>query len=395
MRRIEMPQEAKKIIDKLYAEGYEAYIVGGCVRDNLIGRTPDDYDITTSAPPEETKRIFERTIDTGIKHGTVTVIENGKPYEVTTFRVDGEYKDNRHPVSISFTKNIKDDLARRDFTVNALAYNDRVGIVDAFSGLDDLEAGVIRCVRNPEERFAEDALRVLRGIRFSSVLDFEIEENTADAILKFAQNLRYVSSERIYVEWKKLLSGVKAYEIILRFKEVIDVFISELKDVEVPDRDSFNGLDYVERQVLLFSACKGQAPALFAEFAKRIKMDSKTRDTSVSVLNAINELAFEKNIDVRAFVIGKSDDVALMSAKIAAVTGIIKEKDGEAIKRLVREDAPRKISQLDINGNDLLAYGIKGANVGKILNKIIYLVATAKLANEKAKIIEFIQSQEK
>ena len=161
MCRIEMPAEARKIIDDLYREGYEAYIVGGCVRDALLGRKADDYDITTSAPPTEIKRIFKRTVDTGLSHGTVTVIENGKPYEVTTFRVDGEYKDNRHPVSVSYTKNVRDDLARRDFTVNALAYNDREGIVDAFSGIEDLNDGVIRCVRNPEERFAEDALRVL------------------------------------------------------------------------------------------------------------------------------------------------------------------------------------------------------------------------------------------
>ena len=253
MCHIKIPTEAKKIIDKLYEAGYEAYIVGGCVRDALLGREAEDYDITTSATPLEIKRIFERTVDTGISHGTVTVIENGKPYEVTTFRVDGEYKDNRHPVSVSYTSNIRDDLARRDFTVNALAYNDREGIVDAFSGISDLQNQTIRCVRDPEERFSEDALRVLRGIRFASVLGFKIEERTADAIRKYSKNLASISSERILAEWKKLLSGKNAYDVIFDYKEVIDVFAEELKNIEMPPRDSFCGLTYDEIQILLFS----------------------------------------------------------------------------------------------------------------------------------------------
>ena len=385
MRRIQMPNEAKKIIDTLYSEGYEAYIVGGCVRDALIGRVADDYDITTSAPPSEVKRIFAKTVDTGIEHGTVTVIENGKPYEVTTFRVDGEYKDNRHPVSILFTSRVEDDLARRDFTVNALAYNDRVGIVDAFFGIEDLDSKIIRCVRNPEERFAEDALRVLRGIRFSSVLSFDIEKDTADAILKYAKNLKDVSSERIFIEWKKLLSGARAYEVISEFKEVVDVFAYELKNVLLPPRESFCGLSWDEREMALFYGSPSPRGA-FETFAKRIKMDSKTRDTSISVLNSIAELSVAESLG--AFLIGKSDEVSLKAAKIAVALGVCDATVYEKINSLIEADSPRKIAHLNINGNDLIERGVKGEAIGKILNEALYLVATNELPNERVAILD-------
>lgn len=388
MRRIGMPSEARKIIDALYSAGYEAYIVGGCVRDELLGREPEDYDITTSAPPEEIKRLFEKTVDTGIEHGTVTVIENGKPYEVTTFRMDGEYKDNRHPVSISYTGNVKEDLARRDFTVNALAYNDKEGIIDAFSGIDDLEKGVIRCVREPSERFSEDALRVLRGIRFSSVLGFDIEENTAKAIKKYAKNLNDISAERIYTEWKKLLSGKGAYDVVLEFKEVIEVFIPELKGKEVPPRAAFSGLTWDERQILLFASCENSGH--FQSFAKRIKMDTKTRDMAVSVLNNVAELAEEKKTDLRRFVIGKSDELSEKCAKVAAALGICSESTVSKTKELITKDAPRKLSQLAINGNDLIKLGIKGEKIGKLLDKILFMVATEQVQNTKEKLVDYI-----
>ena len=389
MRRIEMPAEARKIIECLYREGYEAYIVGGCVRDALLGRVPDDYDITTSASPQEIKRIFERTVDTGISHGTVTVIENGRPYEVTTFRVDGEYKDNRHPASVSYTTNVRDDLARRDFTVNALAYNDREGIVDAFSGIEDLKNGIIRCVRNPDERFSEDALRVLRGIRFSSVLGFKIEDETKQGIRKFANNLSSISSERIYVEWKKLLSGRGAYDVICDFKDVIEVFAEELKGIEMPPRDSFYGLSYDERQLVLFALC--ESSSAFGTFAKRIKMDSKTRDTGIAVLDAIRELE-PQNTDPRLFVIGKRDEVSLCSAKIAAALGKCESEALDEVKELIDSDAPRRVSQLKINGNDLKELGIRGEAIGETLAKALADVALGTVENEAESLLEYVKS---
>lgn len=388
MRYVNMPKEARKIIDTLYDAGHEAYIVGGCVRDELLGRVPEDYDITTSASSEEIKRLFERTVDTGIQHGTVTVIESGKPYEVTTFRIDGEYKDNRHPVSVSYTKNIREDLARRDFTVNALAYNEREGIIDAFSGKEDLENRIIRCVREPEERFAEDALRVLRGIRFSSVLGFDIEERTAAAIKKYAPNLKDISAERIYTEWKKLLSGDGAHDVISEFKEVIEVFIPELKGREVPPRAAFLSLTWDERQILLFGNAGGSDD--FIEFAKRIKMDTKTRETAVYVLNSLRELDKEKHCDPRIFLIGKSDVISFKCVKIASSLGICDPDTAEQIENLIKADAPRQLSQLKINGSDLLKLGIKGERIGKTLDEILLLVATEKIENNKEKILEYI-----
>lgn len=202
---LELPEKVKKIIDILEEHGKEAYAVGGCVRDSLLGRTPDDWDITTSATPEEVKQIFRRTVDTGIAHGTVTVLMGGEGFEITTYRVDGEYEDSRHPKEVTFTASLEEDLKRRDFTINAMAYNPREGVVDYFSGIQDLKNKIIRCVGNPVERFTEDALRILRAVRFSAQLGFEIEEQTRAALRQIAPNLQHVSAERIQAELIKLL----------------------------------------------------------------------------------------------------------------------------------------------------------------------------------------------
>lgn len=207
------------IIDSLEAAGYEAYAVGGCVRDSILDREPDDWDITTSALPRDVKRIFPRTVDTGIEHGTVTVLTGGRTHEVTTYRVDGAYRDFRHPEGVSFTSSLPEDLARRDFTVNAMAYNDRTGLVDLYGGMDDLQKKTIRCVGDPRERFAEDALRILRAVRFSAQLGFSIEKQTEEAILALAGNLSRISAERICTELVKLITSdhpsylEKAYEL--------------------------------------------------------------------------------------------------------------------------------------------------------------------------------------
>lgn len=204
---MELPESVIKIIQKLEANGFEAYAVGGCVRDALLGLTPDDWDITTSAEPEQVKAIFHRTIDTGIKHGTVTVRLGGESFEVTTYRIDGKYEDGRHPEEVTFTKSLEEDLKRRDFTINAMAVNPGTGIVDLFDGQEDLKNGVIRCVGNPVERFSEDALRMMRAVRFAAKLDFTIEEKTRAAILELKDNLRKVSAERIQTELTKLITS--------------------------------------------------------------------------------------------------------------------------------------------------------------------------------------------
>lgn len=205
--QIQLPDKVHKIINTLEEAGFEAYAVGGCVRDSVLGRKPDDWDITTSARPKEIKTLFQRTVDTGIKHGTVTVLLGGEGFEVTTYRIDGTYEDGRHPSEVIFTASLKEDLRRRDFTVNAMAYNDRSGLVDLYGGLADIENRVIRCVGDAFERFDEDALRMMRAVRFSAQLGYRIDETTREAIKVLAPNLQKISAERIQVELVKLVTS--------------------------------------------------------------------------------------------------------------------------------------------------------------------------------------------
>ena len=229
MLKIQIPNSVQFIIQTIEQAGFEAYAVGGCVRDSILGRTPDDWDITTSAKPEDIKRLFRHTVDTGIQHGTVTVLIKKECYEVTTYRIDGEYEDSRHPKAVNFTSLLSEDLRRRDFTINAMAYNDHKGLVDLFGGQEDLRQGIIRCVGNPEERFSEDALRIMRAVRFSAQLGYVIEENTRQAIQKLAHTLSRISVERIQVELTKLLvSDHPEYVLQLYQLGLTKVFLPEL-----------------------------------------------------------------------------------------------------------------------------------------------------------------------
>jgi tRNA nucleotidyltransferase (CCA-adding enzyme) len=228
---IKIPNKAKTIITLLENAGFEAFCVGGAVRDSIMGLNPTDWDITTSASPEDTVRIFKdyKTVDTGLKHGTLTVIIDKTPFEVTTYRVDGDYNDNRHPENVHFTKNLKDDLSRRDFTVNAIAYSPLSGFVDPYGGKEDIDKKTIRCVGNPNKRFGEDALRILRALRFSSVLGFEIEKETADSIHRCKHLLANISAERIFVEVSKMLCGKDIKRILTDFSDVIFFIFPELE----------------------------------------------------------------------------------------------------------------------------------------------------------------------
>jgi tRNA nucleotidyltransferase (CCA-adding enzyme) len=253
--------------------------VGGCVRDFLLGKTPNDFDITTDALPEQMRQIFSdvRTVDTGIKHGTLTVIVDSVPYEVTTYRIDGEYTDNRHPDKVSFTGKLSDDLSRRDFTVNAMCYNENDGLTDIFGGKEDLKAGIIRAVGDPVLRFSEDSLRILRALRFASTLDFEIEPETSKAIFKTSALLSNVSRERIYAEWKKLISGTSASRILRKYGSVICEVIPELSDVcnySLPL--GFDKADPEIRELSLF--CLGlceDASLKFSSAMKSLRSDNK------------------------------------------------------------------------------------------------------------------------
>lgn len=228
---IKLPENVSYIISKLEDAGFEAYAVGGCVRDSILGREPDDWDITTSAAPLQVKKLFNRTIDTGIQHGTVTVMLNRVGFEVTTYRVDGEYEDGRHPKDVKFTSSLIEDLKRRDFTINAMAYNDKNGLVDEFGGRADLDGGIIRCVGKAEERFAEDALRIMRAVRFSAQLGFTIEDRTAGAIVELADRLKNISAERIQTELVKLVTSPNPDYIKIAYDlGVTRIILPELDD---------------------------------------------------------------------------------------------------------------------------------------------------------------------
>ena len=217
-----IPLHIRNVLEILYKNGYEGYLVGGCVRDALMGIEPHDFDLTTNATPDEMLKVFKgmRIIETGLKHGTVTVVSEGENVEITTYRIDGTYLDNRRPESVSFTRNLKEDLSRRDFTVNALAYNHKDGIVDMFDSQTDLKEKIIRCVGDPDKRFSEDGLRIMRALRFSSCLSFEIHADTANSVHKNKHLLSNISSERIYAELKKLVSGKNADSVLTEYSDV-------------------------------------------------------------------------------------------------------------------------------------------------------------------------------
>ena len=385
-----IPNEAEEIISELERAGYEAYIVGGCVRDCLLGKSPDDYDITTSAKPDEVKKLFTRTVDTGLAHGTVTVVKNSKPFEVTTFRIDGEYKDNRHPTTVEYTDNVKLDLARRDFTVNAMAYNHIRGLVDVFGGVEDLKNGIIRTVGKAEDRFSEDALRVLRAIRFSSTLGFKIEEKTSLAIKKHAHALLDISSERIYTEWKKLLSGKGAYEIINEYSDVIATFAPELGNIPKYDRSRFLTLTSDERQLLLFlisNSCN-----LFGNFAKRLKTDKKTKERGISVLNNMTISDETDDDGIKRFLIGKNDETVDMILNVSYGACKISSCTRDRIKAIAKMGLPRFAADLNIKGEDLISIGISGKEIGSTLSNLVVAAAIGDVENENAALMSYVIS---
>ncbi len=239
--KIDLPHNVDYIINELMNNGYEAYAVGGCIRDSILEREPEDWDITTSARPMEVKKLFRRTVDTGIQHGTVTVMLDREGYEVTTYRIDGEYEDNRRPKSVEFTADLVEDLKRRDFTINAMAYNRREGLVDVFDGLNDLKKGIIRCVGSAAERFDEDALRILRAVRFSAQLGFEIEEETLKAVKEKTDRLEAISAERIRVELNKLLLSPHPEKLIDAYQAgITKVVLPEFDAMMVTEQNNFH-----------------------------------------------------------------------------------------------------------------------------------------------------------
>lgn len=443
--KINIPDGAKYIIDELNKNGFEAYIVGGCVRDAVLSKTPTDWDITTLAKPEDMKRIFKRTIDTGILHGTVTVLFGKEAYEVTTYRVDGVYEDHRRPKEVLFTASLEEDLKRRDFTINAMAYNDEKGLIDIFGGMDDINKKIVKCVGDPKDRFDEDALRILRAIRFSAALDFSIEETTKAAIKENAKLLSEISAERIQVELTKTITSdhpdrlVDAYEL-----GVTSVILPEFDAMMVTEQNSpyhiYNvGIHtikvmenvppkpYLKYAALLHDAGKPETKTTDADgvdhfkghqsvsekiavkVLKRLKMDNKTIAlTRLLIINHDYGVIGDSSIrGFRRFLsrLGTEnfeDYVAIKRADMLAQSDYLLDERKKSLDDIismyqvvVKENHCLKITDLELNGKDLIAIGIKpGKEIGEILNMLFERVLDEPELNNKETLLKLVSLAE-
>ena len=377
----EIPQKVEIIINILEKAGYEAYAVGGCVRDALLGRTPNDWDITTSALPQQVKALFRRTIDTGIQHGTVTIMLGKNGYEVTTYRIDGKYEDSRHPESVEFTPNLEEDLKRRDFTINAMAYNDENGVVDVFGGIDDIRNRIIRCVGNAHDRFTEDALRILRAVRFSAQLGFEIDKATKDAARELAPTLVKISRERIHTELNKLLlSDNPDYFSVVYELGVMKVIISELEGVNSGDIDRLKVLIkrtkpcLPERYAALLSVIgKDKTRAVL----KGLKLDNATISMAVKLVEYLGITPALTEPQMRHYIneVGKEDALRVIDFNLSFADESMHEEYTDMRKLcahvLERGDCT-SLKELDVTGKDLVDAGFEaGKQLGELLNSLL------------------------
>lgn len=446
---IKMPDNAAKIIDTLQKAGYEAYIVGGCVRDAILGKVPDDWDITTSAKPEQVKALFKRTVDTGIIHGTVTVVMKNpdkgqlEAYEVTTYRVDGKYEDHRRPKEVTFTASLIEDMKRRDFTINAMAYNDKEGVIDHFGGIDDLKNQIIRCVGNPKERFDEDALRILRGVRFAAQLDFSIDTLTKEAIKNQAVFLKDISAERIHVELTKLLISNHPERLLLAYelgvtKVILPEFDKMMETQQNNPHHCYNvGVHtlHVVKNVkptecmrwaaLLHDvakpACKTtsdgkdhfyghneEGEKIAKAVLKRLKFDNDTLQkvtrlvywhdygmghlpkisTFRRALNKMGKDLFESYADLkRADILAQSD--YMRDKKLENLESII-----GYYERVIEENQCITVKELAITGKDLIELGMQpGKDLGTMLNYLLNLVLENPELNDKTVLINLTKDK--
>lgn len=387
---MKLPKNVEYILEKLEKNSYRADIVGGPVRDFLLGRIPGDYDITTSASPDETKRIFadDRTVDTGIKHGTVSIILDGEQYEVTTYRIDGEYKDSRHPESVTFTENIEEDLRRRDFTMNAIAYSHRHGITDPYGGRADTEKGIIRAVGEPKLRFTEDALRILRGARFSATLGFRVEEETKRAMLETYGLLDNVSVERIYVELRKMMSGSFAYSALSEFSEIVLHVIPELSLLSLPERSLFEKADYPSRLISLFYLGSKTPRDSFSLAMKRLHTDSHIRELGEKILPLVSEADTDTDRGLTRLLRSVGEECALALVDLRILLGFSGEETKASLAALIERGVAYRLSDLKINGKALLSLGASGKAVGEVLNTLLDYVIDGKIDNTDATLID-------
>lgn len=380
-----IPDYIKSAINMLENSGFKAYIVGGCVRDAILNKEPNDWDICTSATPDEMCEIFKdfNLVTSGIKHGTVCVIINHLPVEITTFRIDGDYKDNRRPESVTFSPTIEEDLKRRDFTINAMAYSDSDGIIDLNGGINDLNAQTIRCVGNPETRFQEDALRIMRGLRFAGQLGFSIEKETKNAILKLKELLKNISAERITDEFVKLIKSDNFFEISEEYKDVFRVF---LPSFYLPEKVSIKP-DLILRLSYILSASDTENMFGILKLPKAVTSDVKTilsnRDYKVPQNKA------EAKYMLNRFGISVTQNIL----ELKALSGEDTDKARNLISEILDNDECYSIKQLDISGNDIMSLGFKGNDVGEILNFLLDAVINEKTTNSILSLIEYIKNK--
>lgn len=428
-----IPEYVRCALDALKTAGHEAYLVGGCVRDTLLGKTPFDYDITTSALPEETKAALAdyRVVETGIAHGTVTAVIDGRPIEITTYRADGEYTDHRRPDKVNFTRNLSLDLCRRDFTVNAMAW-DGDAVVDLFGGREDLEKRIIRAVGDPEKRFEEDALRILRALRFASKLGFEIESETERAIFKKYHLLSYVSAERIYAELCGILLGENVFDVLMKYKDVICCIIPELSSaVDCDQMTPYHIYDVYEHTARVVSASennkvlrlaallhdvakpyvktvdengrghfKGHAPrgAEMAEkILRRLRAESAVTSQVCTLIKYHDERPTARRRDVLRYMVkcAECDLDMLLSLRRSDNSAKNPNHIGEGddldafegvYRQLLAEGAPYKVSHLHVSGEDIMALGVRGKDIGETLRYLLRCTSDG-LENEKTALI--------
>ncbi len=411
--KLALPEPVQHIIRTLSACGYEAYVVGGCVRDAILGRSPDDWDITTSARPGQVKALFPRTVDTGIAHGTVTVLLHGAGFEVTTYRIDGAYEDGRHPKEVSFTGNLEEDLMRRDFTINAMAYNEETGLVDVFGGLEDLERKQIRCVGVAEERFGEDALRILRGVRFCAQLGFELDETTRKAMTALAPTLAKISAERIQVELTKLLLSKNPeyfgqlydYGISRVILPEYDALEAEQRKMtgwqlkELERRASRKQGAHFERQkqsaLRLAAVLQYFKDAQVSKILRRLKYDNRTIKNVRGILQFQDYEIKEEAEGVRRALYAMGEELFPLELEFRFSHTEIEEEilSLEHISH-IRQDILEKgecvsLKGLAVSGNDLLEIGCpKGQAVGTLLAELLEMVLEKPERNRKDWLLE-------
>ncbi len=442
MCTIPLPAGVARALSMMENAGYEAFIVGGCVRDALMGIPPKDYDITTSALPEETKAVFReyRVIETGIQHGTVTVMMEGMPLEITTYRTEGTYSDNRHPDSVSFTTSLREDVARRDFTMNAIAYSPTRGLIDHFGGEADIRAGIIRCVGDPDTRFREDALRMMRGIRFASVLGFRIEENTAAAIRGNKERIPTVSAERIRVELTKLLCGVNVKNVLMDWWDVLGVVIPEILPMHNFDQKTpYHIYDVWEHTAVavsetppvthlrlsaflhdigkpssFFTDEKGIGhfyghPAVSAEMAEkilaRLKYDNVTRCRVITLVKEHDRIIEPTETAVKRALSRLTPEVFFNLLAIKRADNLAQSPNYrdrletyEAIEAMAQDILEKNecisVAALAVNGNDLIALGMKpGKEIGEMLSHLLEQVIRGKLENEQEELLSYVKKK--